>query len=362
MADDDFDDGIFDDDLSSEVTTGDEGGAQGQETEAEISRAVVEAFRQRGAELPDDFDDDKLFANLAAMNQRLRDVPDPMELAELREIRARYRQERDGLKGQETAEKTVETKPVQKAPRAEYPSEAEQYVQWDDKAGMYVPKSQAFPNVAAVEAMNKWHRQSEENKKRLLADPLSYLYEAGLEEKFANFEKSIEQKLLERLQAEQQQKTTEAQVVQFWTENGGKLFQQDKRGEYKRDLQGNEIPTEQGKHYLQVLESLNQSGLVGQGAIKFAFEKSEAWAKRRASRQKTEETIETGAGAEDLKKGFVQQGRAADESSRRNGKQRVVDRAASVVNAAEQGLPQNGGEGFAAIAMRKAKAKGLSLN
>ncbi len=365
MAQDDFDDGIFeDDDLASEVETDVGGGAQ--EQEAEISRAVVEAFRQRGAALPDDMDDDTLFANIAALNERARSAPDPMELAELREIRARYRQERDGQKPAETAEKPAETKPAAR-PRVEYPSEAEQYTQWDEKTGMYVPKSQAFPNVAAVEAMNKWYRQSEENKKRLLADPLSYLYEAGLNDKFSEFEKSLEQRILEKLQTEQQQKATDAEVNAWWNENGPKLYEVDASGYVKRDLSGQAMVTPQGKRFEAILNELKQQGFEGHGAEKYAFDQSVKWAKRRASRQETEAVDETNNGngqatSEDLKKGFVQKGRATEERNARSGKTRVLDRSASVVNAAENGQGQNGGEGFAAIATRKAMAKGLSLN
>jgi len=355
MAVDDFGEGLdeFDDDLTVNEESVGEVAAQ----EAEVSRTLVEAFRGRGVELPEDIDDDRLFSNLQQLYERASNAPDPMELAELREIRSRYRQEQEGQKRRETAETSEETKPAPKVSRVEYPADAEQYVQWDDKAGAFVPKSEKYPNVAAVEAMNRWHQQSESNKKRLLADPLGYLYESGLNDKFAEFEKSIEQRIMEKLQSEQTQRATQEEQIQWWSENGGKLFERNANGEYRKDLAGNEIPTAQGRVYIQRLQSLQAQGLTGPGAVKYAFDESEKWAKRQSRNQAG---AETGAGTGDPKKDFVQKGRAADEQSKRNGKQRVVERAASVVTAAEQGLPQNGGEGFTAIAMRNAKAKGLN--
>lgn len=345
MADDQEDD--FGEDILLE-----EAGAEDVRTasESSVSRAVVEAFRQRGAELPDDMDDDALIENIKQLAARVNEVPTPMELAELREIKARYQTQAQA----QPAKKEVEEAGPAKTSRIEYPSEAEQYVKWDEAEGRYVPKSEKYPNLPAVDEMNRWYRQSEENKKRLVADPLGYLEEIGLADKFASLESKIKAEVLKEIQEQKAKFETQAEVDQWWGDHGGEIYQVDSKGYVKTDMAGNPLLTPLGSRFTKVLQDVQSRGFNGHGAEKYAFELAERWAKRQSKR-----TEEAEGGSVDPKQQFVQRGREADERAKSNGKNRVVDRAASVVTAAENGLPQNGGEGFAAIAMRKAQAKGL---
>lgn len=350
MADDQEDD--FGEDILLE-----DGGAEDlrTETESSVSRAVVEAFRQRGAELPDDMDDDALIENIKQLAARVNEVPTPMELAELREIKARYQTQARSPQEQSSKRETEEVKPA-KTNRIEYPAEAEQFVKWDETIGAYVSKFEKYPNIEAVEEMNRWHRQSEQNKKRLATDPLGYLEEIGLADKFASLESKIKAEVLKEIQDQKAKFETQAEVDQWWGDHGGEIYQVDSKGYVKTDLAGNPLMTPLGSRFTKVLQDVQSRGFTGHGAEKYAFELAEKWAKRQSKRDGAGEAE---VGSVDPKQQFVQRGRAADERAKSNGKNRVVDRAASVVTAAENGLPQNGGEGFAAIAMRKAQAKGL---
>lgn len=363
MADEELlDDDVYDDIDELEVDDSE----QQESTESAKNDALVSEFRKYGFDIPDGIDGRTLAENIRLMAQRQQQLPNDMELAELREIRERYRQQQP--------EKQEEAEAPAKSAKLSKPEGAEDYVVFDDKAGMYVPKDQRFPNIKAVEEMNRWHKAVEANRRKLLEDPEDYIRSTfDIDKRLEEVKKSAREEALAEFQRMQQAQALERERATFWEKHAPELYQVDERGFIRSDsFTGQHLLTEKGMKYLEAVGHLQQKypGAPAHVVERDAFEMATRWErgqKARASREAKQEAEQVDAEmaepieAEDPKQSFTKRARAAEESGKTKKGDRVVNRDASVVSAARNGTAQNGGLDFIELAKANAKAKGVKL-
>lgn len=332
---------------------------------------LVKGFRQYGINIPDGLDGKTLAANIQAMARRQQSLPDDMELAELREIRSRYRQDRDASPQETPAPEKSKSKLVK-------PEGAEDYVTFDEKAGMYVPRDVRFPNIQAVEAMNTWHRQVEANKRRLLEDPEDYIRSTfNLDERLAEVQKKAKEEALAEFNARLEHQAKEQQRAQFWEKRAPELYEVDDKGYVKIDpITGQQMLSSKGLKFLEAHEELRTKHPNSDPTVleMEAYEKASRWEKSQKARATKKQQAseddpveeESPVSAEDLaeaqKQNFARKARAADEQGKKSKGDRVVNRDASVVNSARTGEAQNRGKtDFMAIAREEARKVGLKI-
>jgi hypothetical protein len=290
-----------------------------------------------------------------------------MDLARMREAEARYQQEREPAKQEQPAEKPA---------KLSRPEGAEQYVVFDDKVGMYVPKDARFPNIKAVEEMNAWHQRVEANKRRLFEDPEGYLKsELKIEDRLAAIKKEAAEEAVKAFRQLQEAEKREADQRAFWDKNANDLFIVDDTGHVKTDLSGNPAYSRKGLKYLEFEGGLLQKYPTADPYViqREAFDLADKWEKSEKRRQsraqnrtaeqeevaEVESELTPEAEAEQQKRSFTQKARIADESGKRKKGDRVINRDASVVAAAKNGTPQNDGSDFVQLWRSEAKRKGL---
>ena len=339
---------------------------------------LVKGLRQYGMNIPDGLDGKRLAAEIQSMARRQSSLPDDKELAELREYRARYQQDREASQRETPA-------PEKSSKKLAKPEGAEDYVVFDEKEGRYVPRDLRFPNIQAVEAMNTWHKQVESNKRRMLEDPEDYFKSTlNLDERLEEVKKTAKEEALNELRRQIQQEARDRERLQFWDKHAPELYEVDDGGYVKQDpITGQPMLSAKGLKYLEAHDELkakhpNSDPIVLEQEAYHAASHWEKTQKARAARaakkqqgESTEETEQEEASveeptaeevAEEQKRAFAKKARAADEKGKKAKGDRVINRDASVVTAARTGGDQNDGvTDFLAIAKSEARKKGLKI-
>lgn len=335
-----------------------------EQTDAEIEEdLLLKGLKKHGFEFGDGISGEEIAANIRRLAQRAQSMPDEMELAELREAKARYRE------SQETPARQDE-KPAPR-PSLGKPVDAEQYVTFDEKAGYYIPKDPRYPNIKAVEEMNSWRTATEKNKQRLFENPLDFLMEAGLKDQLEGIKKQAKEELAEELRRQAEQQRAKAEADQFWDEVGEELYEVDKNGHVKLDVVGQPLMTRKGLRFQQYHREAYENGITDSlKAARYAYKKADAWSKRQKPAEESagneqEDASEAELSPEDVaenqKQSFTTRARAADEGGKRRKGDRVINRDASVVSAARNEAPQNDSGDFMAMARANARSMGVDL-
>ena len=371
------DDLLDDDDILDELDELEDGSEEElpEESTEEID-PVVKGLRQYGLNIPDGIDGKTLADNIAYLARRQSSLPSDMELAEMREIKSRYQQDREASR--------QETPAPEKSSKLAKPEGADLYTVFDEKAGMYVPKDPRFPNIKAVEAMNEWHQAVESNRRRLLEDPEDYFKKTfNLDERLEQVKKTAKEEAIQEFRDQLRKQVLEQERNQFWEKHAPELYEVDGNGYVKIDpITGQQILSEKGFKFLEEKQSIeadfpNADPLVIE---RKAFEKADRWEKTKkaraakASKQTEEESpseLEAASPeeptpeqvAEAQKRNYAKKARSADENGKRTKGDRVINRDASLVQAARTGDTQNSGvTDFQALARDEARKRGLKLN
>lgn len=368
MADDDE---ILDDDLLDDIDDDSELEIEASEPEQTTADPVVDMFRKEGFDIPDGMSGSVLLSNIREMARRAQSAPSEMDLARMREASARYEQERE-------APKQEQPEPPKKTSLSK-PEGAEQYVVFDDKVGMYVPKDARFPNIKAVEEMNSWHQQVESRRRRLLEDPENYLKsELNLEERLEQVKKSAREEALQEFRRLQEAERREAERNAFWDKHSPDLYVLDDNGYVRHDLMGKPTISQKGLKYLEFQGAILQKYPNADPFTveREAFDMADKWEKAEKRRQarsqskaveqeestdEVEQELAPEDVAESQKQVFARKARAAEENGKRRKGDRVINRDASVVAAAKNGEPQNDGAAFRELFKSNAKTRGVTL-
>lgn len=363
MADEDD---LLDDDLLDDYED-DDSTQETESSEPEIASAdpVVGLFREKGFDIPDGISGDLLLQNIREMARRTQSMPSEMDLARMREAEARYQQDREPAK--------PEPQPEQKRTLSK-PEGADQYVVFDEKAGYYVPKDARFPNLKAVEEMNSWHQQVESRRRRLLEDPEGYLKsEFNLDSRLEEVRKQARDEALREFQRLREAEKREADRSAFWDKHAADLYVVDSEGYVVSDLMNRPTFSQKGLKYLEFQGAILQKYPNADPYVveKEAFEMADKWEKNEKRRQaRSQKPVEQEEAteveqiapedvAESQKQSFAQKARVAEENGKRKKGDRVINRDASVVAAARNDEPQNGGVDFRELYRLNAKHAGL---
>lgn len=363
MADEDD---LLDDDLLDDYED-DDSTQETESSEPEIASAdpVVGLFREKGFDIPDGISGDLLLQNIREMARRTQSMPSEMDLARMREAEARYQQDREPAK--------PEPQPEQKRTLSK-PEGADQYVVFDEKAGYYVPKDARFPNLKAVEEMNSWHQQVESRRRRLLEDPEGYLKsEFNLDSRLEEVRKQARDEALQEFQRLREAEKREADRSAFWDKHAADLYVVDSEGYVVSDLMNRPTFSQKGLKYLEFQGAILQKYPNADPYVveKEAFEMADKWEKNEKRRQaRSQKPVEQEEAteveqiapedvAESQKQSFARKARVAEENGKRKKGDRVINRDASVVAAARNDEPQNGGVDFRELYRLNAKHAGL---
>jgi len=370
------DDLLDDDDILDELDElEDDSEEELPEQSTETEDSLIKGLRQYGLNVPDGIDGKTLAENISLMARRQQSLPSDMELAEMRELKARYQQDRESSR--------KETPAPEKSSKLSKPDGADLYVVFDEKAGMYVPKDARFPNIKAVEAMNEWHQAIETNRRRLLEDPEDYFKRTfNLDERLEQVKKTAKEEAIQEFRDQLRRQSLEQERSQFWEKRAPELYEVDGSGYVKVDpMTGQHVLSEKGFRFLeekQAIESKfpNSDPLMVE---REALEKADRWerAKKaraaRGAKQSSEESSHESEAdvpeeptaeevAEAQKRSYAKKARSADENGKRTKGDRVINRDASLVNAARTGETQNSGLlDFNAIARDEARKAGLKI-
>lgn len=368
----DEDDLLDDDDILDELDElEDDPVEESSEQTVETEDSLIKGLRQYGLNVPDGIDGKTLAENISLMARRQQSLPSDMELAEMRELKARYQQDRESSR--------KETPAPEKSSKRVKPEGADLYVVFDDKAGMYVPKDSRFPNIKAVEAMNDWHQSVETNRRRLLEDPEDYFKQAfNLDERLEQVKKTAKEEAIQEFRNQLRQHVLEQERSQFWEKHAPELYEVDGNGYVKIDpFSGQQVLSEKGFKFLEAKQNIESQEphrdpiIIEREAFALAdrWEKSKrAKAARGAKQTSGEEEVPVVEEptpedvAEAQKRSFAQKARSADENGKRAKGDRVINRDASLVSAARTGDTQNSGvTDFNAIARDEARKAGLKI-
>lgn len=365
MADEEdfLDDDLLDDFEDTETTPE----SELQTSETTTDDPVVKMFRDKGFQIPDGVSGEILLNNIREMARRQQSMPSEMDLTRLREESARFREAQSPKTEQTEAKRTLISKP----------EGAEDYVTFDQKSGMYVPKSN-WVQPSLVDQMNAWHRQNEARKRLLIENPEEYLKnELKIEERLESVKKAARDEALQEFRRLQDAERKEAEQRAFWDQNAASLYQVDDKGFVVTDFAGQPAFTPKGLKFLEFEGSILQDFPNADPFVvqRKAYEMADKWEKNEKRRQARAQNqtadpeevseVETQPSPEELaetqKQSFTQKARAADERGKQKKGDRVINRDASVVASAKNGTAQNEGGDFVELFRSNLKAAGLKI-
>jgi len=328
--------------------------------ESNSGPSLRDVFAARGIPVPDGVDDDVLFQHTLGALQ-FRNTVDDREIAELREYRSRFLQERE-----EDKAPTKQVDEPAKPAYLEFPSALEKYVTKDKQTGRFIPADLQFPNVKAVEAANAWLDQRNTWEQKFYSNPIDFLESVGLKDRESKLKEEIRKEILAEIQGREQATSQESQINQFWQKHGTELIQTDGKGQWKYDLYGQPVLTRKGQAFDAAIREAESLGITNPlKANEFAYKQATLQFKRNkpsAQEPVQAEEAQEEPTAEQAQQDFINKAKADDAAGKATVRSRVVNRGATVAAAAKSRVVQNPEVALKQRMLAEAKARGLSLD